>query len=46
MVIGGLGGNWVVVLDRRANLAFVQAILVVVGQLERHESERTNIIHS
>ena len=33
MVLGSLGGCWVVMLDRRAYLATVWAILVVLGGL-------------
>ena len=33
MFIGGLGGCWVVMIDRRANLASVKAIFVVFGNL-------------
>ena len=33
MIIGGLGGCWVVMLDGRANLASIEAIFVVFGGL-------------
>ena len=35
MVLGGLGGRWVVMFERRAYLASVKAIWVVLGGLRR-----------
>ena len=31
MVLGGLGGQWLVTPDRRAHMAFVKEIWVILG---------------